>query len=87
MGTLLIVLVRVLVLLAAIWLICGLVRTLITAWSSRSASLPPPRKLERDPVCGIYIVAESALKTSLDNEQQFFCSTECRDKYLRSRPG
>lgn len=80
------VLARVLILLAVFWLIRELVRTLITAWSGRSASIPPPRKLERDPVCGTYIVAEAALKTSLDNEQQVFCSTECRDEYLRSRP-
>jgi YHS domain-containing protein len=80
------VLARVLILLAVFWLIRGLVRTLITAWSNRAVSLAPPRKLERDPVCGTYIVAEAALKVSLDNEQHFFCSTQCRDEYLRSRP-
>ena len=90
MRTLFIVLVRVLILLAAFWLIRSLVRTLITALTkgrfSRSASIAPPKKLERDPVCGTYIVAETALRISLDNKQQFFCSIECRDKYLRSRP-
>jgi YHS domain-containing protein len=86
MRTLFIVLVRVFILLAAFWLIRGLVRTLIKAWIRPSTALPPPERLERDPVCGTYIVAEGALKISRDNEQHFFCSTQCRDKYLHSRP-
>jgi len=61
-------------------------------WIGRSDSNSPPSgpaprsgRMERDPVCGIYVLAEAALKTSLNNEQQFFCSMQCQDKYLRSR--
>ena len=92
MRMLFIVLVRVLIFLAAFWLLRGFVRALMRTWIGRSDSIAPPSghappsgRLERDPVCGTYVVAEAALKTSLNNEQQFFCSMQCRDKYLRSR--
>ena len=92
MRMLFIMLVRALILLAALWLLRGLVRALMRTWIGRSDSIAPPSgpprpsgRLVRDPVCGTYVVAEAALKTSLTNEQQFFCSIQCRDKYLHSR--
>jgi YHS domain-containing protein len=40
------------------------------------------KKLVRDPVCGIHISEGLALPLKQGNETIFFCSAECRDRYL-----
>jgi YHS domain-containing protein len=40
------------------------------------------RKLVRDPVCGMHIAEGLALPLSQGAETLFFCSAECREKYL-----
>ena len=37
--------------------------------------------MERDPVCGTYVVPGRAVRISDGHSQVFFCSTTCRDKY------
>jgi YHS domain-containing protein len=41
------------------------------------------RKLVRDPVCGIHLSEGLALPFEQGNETIYFCSAECRDKYLK----
>ena len=41
---------------------------------------PEPGRLVRDPVCGTYVAAESAVRAG----DHFFCSDDCRSKYLAS---
>ena len=40
------------------------------------------KKLVRDPVCGIHISEGLALPLRQGNETVYFCSAECREKYL-----
>ncbi len=40
------------------------------------------QKLVRDPVCGMHIAEGIALSLKQNGETLFFCSAECRDKYL-----
>ena len=40
------------------------------------------KKLVRDPVCGIHISEGLALPLRQGNETIYFCSMECREKYL-----
>lgn len=40
------------------------------------------KKLVRDPVCGLHISEGLALPFDEGSETIFFCSAECRDKYL-----
>ena len=43
--------------------------------------------MERDPVCGTFVVPERAVALSTGSGGRlYFCSTDCRDKY-RSNPG
>ena len=43
-------------------------------------------QMQRDPVCGTFVVPERAVALSVTGgERLYFCSTECRDTY-RSRP-
>ncbi len=52
--------------------------------SSGPASRPaqPIGELKRDPVCGTYVDASSSLQTTAGNQTLYFCSEECRRKYL-----
>jgi hypothetical protein len=37
--------------------------------------------MERDPVCGTYVVPERAVRLADGAHDIYFCSTACRDKY------
>ncbi len=38
--------------------------------------------LVRDPICGTYVSKESDIRVKQGNETFYFCSYECRDRYL-----
>lgn len=40
------------------------------------------KRLVRDPVCGLHIAEGRALPLHQGNEIFYFCSAECRDKYV-----
>jgi YHS domain-containing protein len=46
--------------------------------------VPLSGELKKDPACGTYIAAASSLKETLGGETFYFCSKECRDKYVAS---
>ena len=37
--------------------------------------------MERDPVCGTFVVPDRAIALGVGNRRLYFCSTACRDKY------
>ena len=47
--------------------------------------LPTAGELKKDPVCGTFIAASSALQKSIGGETYYFCSAECRDKFREVR--
>ena len=51
---------------------------------SRPPSPTEPRPsvhMERDPVCGTYVVPERSLSIDDGTGRAYFCSAACRDKY------
>lgn len=56
--------------------------------ASRTAARRPPQdvpltgELKRDPVCGTYTAANSALTHSARGQTYYFCSPACRDKFV-----
>jgi YHS domain-containing protein len=46
--------------------------------------VPLSGELKKDPSCGTYIAAASSLKESVGGETFYFCSKQCRDKYVAS---
>lgn len=38
--------------------------------------------LVKDPVCGVYVPVKTALSTTMDGKRVYFCSENCRKKYL-----
>jgi uncharacterized protein len=65
-------------------------------WLRRSA--PPPRKprvfdppgskveeMAQDPSCGIWIPVSQALPLERETEILYFCSAECREKFMQGQ--
>jgi len=46
--------------------------------------VPLTGELKKDPACGTYIAAASSLKETVGGETFYFCSKQCRDKYVAS---
>jgi YHS domain-containing protein len=72
-----------------------LVRNMIRgffAGSQTRRSMQPPQpppvplggELKKDPICGTYVSAATALQEKFKGETQYFCSKECRDKYRQA---
>ena len=61
------------------------------AFSSASSSPSPsapgaprgqaPQSLKKDPVCGTFVSAATAMQKTRGGETYYFCSAECRDKF------
>jgi len=66
---------------AATWLIRSAWREL-----PRAVAEPPAdaavREMFRDPVCGVYISGDTALSALSRGRRVYFCSDECRRKFL-----
>ena len=48
---------------------------------SRPQPLPTQEALKKDPVCGTFLPASSAVRKTINGQTYFFCSPGCRDKF------
>ena len=46
-----------------------------------SPAAPVGGELKKDPVCGTYVLAATAVKKTSGGQTIYFCSTDCRDKH------
>ncbi len=46
--------------------------------------VPLSGELKKDPACGTYIAAATSIHENLGGETFYFCSKQCRDKYVAS---
>lgn len=77
-----------------LWAIFGfLLYTVVQAvWRALHAAptTPPPEKsrggetMERDPHCGTFVPRGEAVAASVHGKQHWFCSTRCRDEFLKN---
>lgn len=77
-------------------IIAGLVYFLYRALRSRLLMHRPPPDgsvadknsvavddiMVKDPQCNVYFPKRKALRATADGQELYFCSTECRDKYM-----
>jgi YHS domain-containing protein len=90
MGELVAVLVRAFIFLILFVMARSLLRSLWSAFTSGGASSSASQRaqvqqggeLKRDPVCGTYVSPAVSLTGKSNGETVYFCSPECRDKYL-----
>ena len=83
MRFLLVALSRLLLILAAFWLVRGLTRFITR---SRSKPEKVTTQLKQDPICGTYVAEHSSLKIRSGHEELHFCSRQCQREYLRAHP-
>lgn len=82
---------RLLVFLLLFILVVPLIRVLAGAaaralfnFLGKESSKPRPElggKLHRDPVCGVYVTEQTAVKRVKGGEKLYFCSEECAAKH------
>ena len=75
-----------------LWLIVGALVYTAYQMLKKAVSKPPGAGSEtrkhgeemiRDPECGTYVPRIDAVQARAKGEPCYFCSTECRDKYLK----
>jgi len=54
------------------------------AQRSSGQQVPLSGELKKDPACGTYISAASSIKETVAGQTFYFCSKQCRDKYVGS---
>ena len=69
-----------------------IVRSLLKGWIGAARRTPAQRRpvdetpraaeLKKDPVCGTYVSAASGFTRTVNGAMVWFCSKECRDRYL-----
>lgn len=52
-----------------------------TVQQPQSPPVPLGGELKKDPVCGTYVSAATALQEKIKGETVYFCSKECREKF------
>lgn len=57
---------------------------------SQKSHSPPKSKqtsglMVKDPICNTYLPQEDAMKEIMEGKEYFFCSKECRQKFLESK--
>jgi YHS domain-containing protein len=78
---------RVLGLFFLAWLFQRLMGYFLGASKSRRAkenSAAPSSHMVKDPVCGMYMDSRLAVRLDGKNEEFYFCSEECKQKYLNN---
>lgn len=78
-----------------IWALLGFLLYTVIKAAAQSFRSPrqtsPPEKsrggetMERDPQCGTFVPRGDAVAATVRGEQHWFCSTRCRDDYLKQR--
>lgn len=48
----------------------------------RAAGQQDSSRLEEDPVCGVYVSRETAVRRNIGGREIFFCGEQCADKYI-----
>jgi YHS domain-containing protein len=82
---------RLILIFIATLFIRQVVLLIMRAFSPGSVATSPrqaPREqsggeLKKDPVCGTFIAAPTAIQKTFGAETYYFCSTACRDKFKR----
>jgi hypothetical protein len=81
MLRLVLLLVLILLVARAFWrVVDGIIEGLSGQPRSR-VPRPPNAQMERDPICGTFVLPNHAITLDDGSRRVFFCSAACRDKY------
>jgi uncharacterized protein len=68
--------------------------TIVRFFGSLARTFRPPARpsqprlsgtMVKDEACGTYVPKEGAIREVIDGEERYFCSKECRQKFLEER--
>ena len=78
------IIVRILLLALGVWLIRSLLMSIQSLGKNRSKKTPTEEigVMVKDPVCGMYMDTRVAVCLDRHGEQVYFCSENCKSKYL-----
>lgn len=79
---------RVAAFLATLWIVQRLLAPLMVrrrTTGNPATPRPPSEKTVKDPVCGMYMDPRLAIRLERRGEERFFCSEECRRRFLEGR--
>jgi uncharacterized protein len=81
--------IRILLFVLAIWLILRLLVKVLVNKPDRAPrkSSDSGEKMVKDPVCGMYMDPRLAVKYEIKNGIFYFCSEECKNKFLQKSHG
>lgn len=73
-------------LLLVLWAAKGLINDLKILFGRKGKEervTPLSDELVKDPVCGVYCAKGSSYKLKYNNKVYYFCSPQCREKFLK----
>lgn len=74
--------------LRAVWrLLGGVVQGSMStgpAAPGQRPAAPPAVKMERDPICGTYVIPGKAIELARGREHVYFCSERCRNEWMNA---
>jgi len=76
---------RIVVLLVVLWIVWRFLRGVLEGAGVLASGSQKPKglKLERDPVCGVFVAPSTALAGRAGGETAYFCSEKCRREWER----
>ena len=81
MVRLIILLVLIVFVARAFWRVMEGVAEGLRGSPSKPQQRPSAVPMQRDPVCGTFVVPDRAVTLAVGRDHLYFCSTGCRDKY------
>ena len=82
--------IRFLLPLFILFVVRAILRSIFTSARSFSSAPSKPQQpptvstggeLKKDPVCGTYVSTSGSVSRTVNGQQVYFCSAQCRDKY------
>ena len=83
------ILIRILAALLLVWVFQRFLSVLLRNFKKAGSNATPENpanQMVKDPVCGMYMDSRLAVRIERKNEAFYFCSEDCRNKYLNKPP-
>ncbi len=78
-------LLRILALILGLWLLKRVLAAILGGAQpgpAQESSAKPAQQMVKDPVCGMYMDYRLAVRLDRGKEALYFCSEECKNKYI-----
>ncbi|MCA9471752.1 MAG: YHS domain-containing protein [Nitrospirales bacterium] len=79
---------RIIIILILLIILFYMVRRAIRDWNKKETpeNLLAKDAMIQDPVCQVYITADSAITKRINEQTYYFCSQDCANSFLEKHP-